>query len=180
MLILDKSLRASKHDFDFSTITDDGEVYKRGGQHYFRPYGWKRYALNVRGKYKDDRWLGEDGIRQDSTSGEWPVSYHGTTHENINSIAKDGYDLSKGQRIKYGNGVYSSPSIIVAEGYARNFTVKGKNYRVVFQNRVNSEGMEVIPAKQVGDDGDYWVQPNPDFIRPYGVCIRPMQLSNKP
>uniref|UniRef100_A0A1X7SUB5 Uncharacterized protein n=1 Tax=Amphimedon queenslandica TaxID=400682 RepID=A0A1X7SUB5_AMPQE len=45
-------------DDDFTHITDDGRVFKRGGYPYRRPYGWNRIALKVKGQYENDIWLG--------------------------------------------------------------------------------------------------------------------------
>lgn len=47
------------YDYDFSNKTDDGTEYFRGEHPYYRPYGWKRIALKVAGKYEDDIWLGK-------------------------------------------------------------------------------------------------------------------------
>lgn len=57
-LVLSDSVLNSQFDFDFTNITDDGAEYTRGGKCYKRPYGWKRIALNVQGKYENDTWLG--------------------------------------------------------------------------------------------------------------------------
>ena len=38
------------YNYDFTTETDDGRVYKRGDTVYKRPYGWKRVALNLKDK----------------------------------------------------------------------------------------------------------------------------------
>lgn len=46
-----------KYDYDFRNIKDNGKKFFRGGHEYKRPYGWRRYALNVKGKYGDDAWL---------------------------------------------------------------------------------------------------------------------------
>ena len=45
-------------DYDFSNEKDDNTKFMRGGHRYYRPYGWKRFALKVCGKYGDDTWLG--------------------------------------------------------------------------------------------------------------------------
>ena len=106
--------------------------------------------------------------RTDSSPGEWPVSYHGTKCDNANSIAEEGYDLSKGHRFKYGKGIYSAPSIDVAAGYADVFKFSRKKYKVVFQNRVSTTGLK----EQTTCHGEYWIQPNEKLIRPYGLCIK--------
>ena len=73
-----------QYDYDFTYLPDYG-TYIRGREPYKRPYGWKRIALNVSGKYGDDRWLGCVG---DSPADEWPVSYHGTKKKSVNPIAE--------------------------------------------------------------------------------------------
>ena len=66
----------------------------------------------MRGKYGNDEWLGEGGLRTDSTPGEWPVSYHGTRPEVSSSIAQGGYDISKiSPFVLHGEGIYSTPSL---------------------------------------------------------------------
>ena len=111
----------------------------------------------------------------ESTPGEWPVSFHGTGEENAKGIARQGYLLSLSKRKLYGRGIYSSPSIEVAELYATLFECNSKNYKVVFQNRVKSDGLKVVPADSIPRPevtGDYWLQPREDYIRPYGICIK--------
>ena len=175
VLVLQPSLLSPHFNYDFTGMSGRGTKYERGGYTYSRPYGWYRHALNVRGKYEDDIWLGEQGNRAGSTSGEWPVSFHGTRKENADCIAMRGYDLSKSKRERYGRGVYSSPSIEVAALYADEFCYQSKKYQMVFQNRVNPDGLKIIPAKEIQRSDvtdDYWLQPNEDYIRPYGVCIK--------
>jgi ubiquitin len=170
-LYINDSLLDPVYDFDFTDVNDDGTRFFRGGKRYYRPYGWERFALKVRGKYEDDVWLGEQGIRMDSSPGEWPVSYHGTGVSASGSIAQDGYDLSKGKRFLYGHGVYSTPSVKVAAMYAQTFTHDGAEYQLVFQNRTSTEGLKVIDATDNGV-GEYWVQPDDKLIRPYTVCVK--------
>ena len=56
------------------TNVDDGNTeFYRGGKWYYRACGWNRFASKVRGKYEDDKWLGEPGYRRDSSEGEWPL-----------------------------------------------------------------------------------------------------------
>ena len=75
---VDDSLMDPKFDYDFTKQVDDGKKYYRGGYEYQRPYGWNRYAIKVLGRFENDKWLGERGLRFHSSEGEWPVSYHGT------------------------------------------------------------------------------------------------------
>ena len=177
VLVLEPDLLSLNYDYDFTDKTDDGTRFERGGYTYSRPYGWQRYALNVIEKYGDNVWLGGGGTRTESTPGEWPVSFHGTKQDSVRGIAEQGYLLSKSQREAYGRGIYSSPSIKVAELYAEEFSYNSKKYKVVFQNRVNSNGLKVIPVDQIRRDrsdvnGDYWIQTREDYIRPYGICVK--------
>lgn len=41
-------------DYDFTDVKDDGKRYMRGGFEYKRPYGWKRIAVKLVGKYQND------------------------------------------------------------------------------------------------------------------------------
>ena len=163
-LLVDSTLLDPSFDYDFSDMSDDGTKYYRGGYLYERPYGWKRYAIKVKDKYKDNLWLGPKGIRVDSAEGEWPVSYHGTARTPAGNIAEVGYDLSKGRRFKYGRGIYSTPSLKVASKYAQEFTSEGKRYQIVLQNRVSSDNLKIVES----GDGPYWLQPDEAKIRPYG------------
>ena len=151
-------------DFDFTNLKDNGEKYKRGRYPYYRPYGWRRIALKVKGKYANDQWLGEDGIRTKQSPGEWAVTYHGTKSEVFNKIAEEGFIV--GPRKAYGAGVYSSPNINTAHMYASNFSFQGTQYIALFQNRVNPKGVKIK------NDRQYWVCPNKDDIRPYGLCVK--------
>lgn len=163
--------RDPRFDYDFTHVNDNGKHFYRGGKEYHRPCGWYRYALKVLGKYENDTWLGKPGKRYDSSDEEWPVSYHGTAVSNAGDITQEGYLLSKGIRFKFGKGIYSTPSIEVALKYAQCFKHEGKEYRIVFQNRVNTDGLKVIDGRTTGK-GIYWVQSNENYIRPYGICIQ--------
>ena len=175
---VDDSLMDPQFDYDFTGKVSDGKKYFRGGYEYQRPYGWKRHAVKVLGRYKDDVWLGEQGQRFNSTEGEWPVSYHGTGESATGSIAQDGYLLSKGTRFMYGRGIYSTPSIEVASKYAQQFEHEGKQYKIVFQNRVCPDNLTIIDAKTTRV-GEYWVQPRQELIRPYGICIKNLSASSE-
>ena len=150
---VDDSLMDPKFDYDFTNQVDDGKKYYRGGYEYERPYGWKRYAIKVLGRFENDKRLGEKGLRFHSSEGEWPVSYHGTGEGASGSIAQDGYRLSKGKRFLYGSGIYSTPSIHVAAKYANVFYHKGKKYKLVFQNRVCPTNLKILDAQTTGSRG---------------------------
>ena len=167
--IKDSDLEPEK-DYDFTR--EERKTCERGGYVYERPVGWDRCALKVKGKYENDIWLGEDGWRDKSTPGEWAVSYHGTKMTNTRSISATGYKTSKSEREEYGKGIYSTPSIEVAAGYATEFSHEGRKYKMVLQNRLNLEESTQVPACRTGDDAAYFVTPNEYNIRPYGVCLK--------
>ena len=159
-------------DCDFTNKIGYGEKCERGEYPYERPYGWNRRAVNVLSKYHDDEWLGQGGWRNESSPGEWPVSYHGTKIQNVSNIVNEGYDIGKCVRRKFGNGIYSTPSPGVAERYATEFTYKGETMMCILQNRVNLKESDVIDKEKTGDGAPYFVTPNVDNIRPYGVCLK--------
>lgn len=171
---LDRDVLDPVYDYDFTDRVDDGTMFYRGDWEYYRPYGWKRYALKVKGKYKNDDWLGQPGLtnRTYSLPGEWPVSYHGTAIQNAKSIISEGYQLSRQRRDRFKTGgIYQAPRIEIAEKYANTFQFNGKNYKMVFQNRVCSRGLTSIPSHDTGE-GEFWSQSDSSLIRPYGICIR--------
>ena len=171
---LDDSLvMDSGFDFDFTNVTDDGTKFFRGGYEYRRPYGWKRYALKVKGRFEDDTWLGIPGTRRtESSPGEWPVSYHGTALNATGSLAEDGYRLTVGRSFRYTRGIYSTPSIDIAANYALTFEVDRRRYQMVFQNRVNPDTLLVLPEQQAAGGGQFWVSPQQEDVRPYSICVR--------
>ena len=157
-----------KYDYDFTNYKGDDTRCVRGNYPYTRPAGWNRKAVSVIKKYEDDVWLGEGGWRDESSRGEWPVSYHGTNINNVPNIVEGGYDTSKCKREAYGRGIYSTPDIKVAEGYATKFTYKGETLQCILQNRVNLKETKVHETPR----GIYFVTPDVNYIRPYGVCLR--------
>ena len=172
---LDDSLRDPKYDYDFTNMRDSGTRYFRGGHEYQRPYGWKRYALKVLGKYDNDNWLGPTRwfwSRAESAEGEWPVSYHGTARNGTSSLAEDGYRLTAGRSFRLTRGIYSTPSIDTAASYALTFEMDRKRYQMVFQNRVNPVNLLVLPEQPAAGGGQFWVSPQQEDVRPYGICVR--------
>jgi hypothetical protein len=165
-LVLDRANWAQEYDRDFTDIVDTGERLTRGGLEYRRPYGWKRYAIKVIGKYEDDVWLGSS-----NGPNEWPVSYHGTGHGAAKSIAQTGYDLTKHTRHAHGRGIYSTPDINGAIGHAKSFTINAQEYLVILQNRVNPK-TSIKLSRDVTGVGELWISPNETDIRPYGICIK--------
>ena len=160
----DNSFLDSQYDYDFTNIIDKEKFY-RGGLEYFRPCGWKRYALKVNGRYENDNWLGSSG--RSNNDKEWAVSYHGTEMKNAESIYKIG--LKIGTNNKYGLGVYCTPNIKTAAGYSQTFNFNGKKYKLVFQNRVKPSA--IVECSKYGGPKDYWFVRNEKDIRPYSICL---------
>ncbi|CAI2170255.1 16457_t:CDS:1 [Funneliformis geosporum] len=169
--VLDRDFLDPHYDYDFTNIKSSGRTYMRGNYKYVRPYGWNRIAIRVLDKYSDNRWLGVNNRTKfsDSVEGEWIVSFHGTAKNNANSIARDGFLLSKGNRFQYGRGVYSTPDIDTAACYAEKFEYGGVNYQVVFQNRVKPGTFDVVSSES---GLKIFISRNDKNIRPYGICIR--------
>jgi hypothetical protein len=85
-----RSLRASdvfsfRNNEDFREANDNGQRLTRGGRPYELPFGWKRYAVNVLGKYDngDNTWLRCDGTpapAQHTSSSSSSSSYTANTN----------------------------------------------------------------------------------------------------
>jgi hypothetical protein len=78
---LDPQYFDPKGDKDFSVLNPQGK--KRGSFPYYPPYLFKRFGLNVSGRYDNgnDRWLEKNG-----NPGEWAVAYHGVRCPKASSI----------------------------------------------------------------------------------------------
>ena len=81
--------------------------------------------------------------------------------------------------------MYTSPSLeLVEKLYAKEFTHKGKSYKIVLQNRVNPDQrnghLQIIPASQTGAGADCWLSPAQDSadVRPCGILIREVTKPN--
>jgi hypothetical protein len=155
----------SKYDRDYTDIDDQGERLTRGGVEYHRPYGWKRFAMEVIGKYKDDAWLGSNNGSQ-----EWPVSYYGTGHHKEKSMRQAVYDTIKRKRSVHEHGIYSTPKISLAKAYAKSFTVNSQKYIFVFQIRINPKTVLKLSRDETGG-GEYWISPDAADVRQYGICV---------
>ncbi len=171
---------ASKYDYDFTDKVDDGKTYIRGGYKYNRPYGWYRFALNIQ-KYGDTSWLGPNGIRTFSVDNEWAVAYHGTKRgkqlECVGQIAKEGFRIGPGKM--HGTGIYTSPSWkMIATNFADTFVIDEKTYKFEFQTRVDPTQLRVITKAKNG--ADYWVSPNHDAVRPYGIIVKEVKKPSAP
>ena len=156
---------------------------KRGGETYTVPVGWMGFGIEVKERYKYDQdWLAADGRK-----GEWAVAYHGfgcrMQSQQIKSIIKtiihdnlkpgsgqacSGYDDSNHPGKKCGTGVYVTPDINTAYGYAGIITLGKKNYKLVIMVRVNMKHVR-IPTTQP----NYWiVDGKSDQLRPYRLLIK--------
>lgn len=150
-----------RYDCDFRSGWDQDGGY-RGRFKYTRPIGGFRMALYV--QYNDNgTWFAAD------QSG-WPVSYHGTAKGVPPSILKHGFKVGPGAA--FGPGIYSSPSPDVAKSYATPFSHRDKQYKLVFQNRINPVKLKVV----VDTPGqEYWLIPQDELdktdLRPYGIVI---------
>ena len=164
VFFIDNTYLDPQYDYDFTKIQDGSTKFMRGGYPYNRPCGWNRYAIKVIGKYENVVWLGQTGKHENNVCEEWAVTYHGTKSEVFNKIAPGKYIV--GSRAAYGPGVYSSPSIKIAESFATVFKYKRRSYVAVFQNRVNPRGVRIV------NNGQFWICPDPVNIRPYGLCVR--------
>ena len=61
-------------------------------------------------------------------------------------------ELSKPQYIKCGRGVYCTPKIKEAEGYAGVFTMNNSQYKIVFMCRVNPYKIRIAKGMPI-----YWI-----------------------
>ncbi|KAI5101745.1 hypothetical protein C0J45_8948 [Silurus meridionalis] len=178
------SFYAPQFNYDFRNLKDESKC-ARGGEPYFRPCGWFRFALKVLDKYADgNTWLGPGGWRHQSVDGEWPVSYHGTGRQGQNQIS--------GLREPQEFGIFSTPDIKLAEQDGelhKEFTSKtGKSYRVIMQNRINPEHrlkksdslwlvripLEVYALTDTKNRKEEMKKIVDQSIRPYGILLKEM------
>ena len=91
--------------------------------------------------------------------------YYITTSEKlyVHSCTKDQYN-HPGKKV--GVGVYCTPTIKTAEGYAGISEVNGKSYKTVLMVRVNP-----ISIRYSEEERDYWVLDS-DQIRPYRMLLK--------
>ena len=97
------------------------------------------------------------------------MSYHETGKDFAENIAKEGYDVKKGKKFKYGRGVYSTPDPAIAENYASTYENEGMKFKVLVQNRVNMEDTTHVV------ENNYYVTENEQNIRPYGILFKRVQ-----
>ena len=167
--LLHKEMFDLSHNIDFTWLTDDGQIFKRGNFVYKRPYGWNRIAFAVKDKYEDNKWLGEDpGDDYNRTNGlkdEWPVAYQGNRVLLFKNMLKT-EKSNKGKRSQFEMGVYSSPDPCVAEESAAVFTFKSRKFKVMVQSRVNMNDTAVVC------DHRFYATVHPENVRPCGLLIK--------
>ena len=155
---------------------------KRGCKEYNPPLGWTGIGLKVMDEYGDNKWIGMKNI-----PGEWCVAYHGVgsgqSSDNVKNVTGLIYkgNFKKGSRQvhrncldqyhqgqKVGEGVYCTPNIKTAEGYAGISNINGKSYKTVLMVRVNPESIRSCTCTS-----DYWVvNGTNDEIRPYRILYK--------
>ena len=159
-----------------------GKGEKRGGEEYIPPTGWTGYGLKVYDVYGDNTWLG-----MNNSKGEWCVAYHGVARGNTPKevsritglITKSGFKPSLGGKITYdsdlrhpgktcGLGVYCSPDISYAGGYAGITEFNGERYQCVLMLRINPE--KIRQSKTYPKE--YILEPTTDEIRPYRILLK--------
>eukprot|EP00931_Biecheleriopsis_adriatica_P047085 TRINITY_DN27113_c0_g1_i2.p1 TRINITY_DN27113_c0_g1~~TRINITY_DN27113_c0_g1_i2.p1 ORF type:complete len:863 (-),score=132.18 TRINITY_DN27113_c0_g1_i2:107-2695(-) len=173
---------------------------RRGGVLYEVPAGWKRFALNVKGRYAD----GNDWMCMDGRPGEWAVAYHGTKFDAVPKIIKNGFrlgirhgpaamklkDTRSGQAVQ--EGICCTPNLEVVECFANGeeadtgcppVTLDGHTLFFALQCRVRPGAIRRPnnttytktnnDEEQMGVRGVFeWVIENPVDIRPYAVLVR--------
>ncbi|CAF1549077.1 unnamed protein product, partial [Didymodactylos carnosus] len=159
---------------------------KRGNYPYYLPIDWFRHALNVLHKYTtDSTWLGCV-----NAEGEWPVAFHGTRSDAVNSIVQQGLlpsaarlDVVKYEAIQQMGEEANHPGLYVATHcnggshpqYTTPFTVttfpqKSEQFRIVFQCRVQP-GKFTTHSTPV-QKGKAWRIVDPSAVRPYGILLK--------
>ena len=170
-------------DANGNRTKDWEEGGQRGNRPYDPPLGWIGIGLKVLGKYENDIWIGMKNI-----IGEWCVAYHGVGRfqnsdkvKNITGIIYKGNYFKPGEAQVYessddenhpgekvGKGVYCTPKIAIAEGYAGNSEINGILYKTVLMVRVNPDKIRYSKNMK-----DYWVvDGTTDQIRPYRILYK--------
>ena len=159
----------------------------RGNRPYNPPLGWIGIGLKVFDKYDDgdNTWIG-----MDNSNGEWCVAYHGVgdgqDSDKVKSIVgmiyKGSFKKGSGQvhkdcddkfhsGSKVGEGVYCTPNVETAEGYAGISEINGKSYITVLMVRVKPEAIRGCANCDYAKD--YWVvNGTTDEIRPYRILYK--------
>ena len=159
------------------------ENNQRGGETYNVPVGWMGFGIEVEERYKNDT----DWIASDGRQGEWAVAYHGfgaamfpdkiksiiktIIHDNLRPGGGQAYSTAQDSRHKgqlCGKGVYITPNINVAYGYAGTICLGKKYYKLVIMVRVNPSFIREPTTMK-----DYWIiDGKSDQLRPYRLLIK--------
>ena len=162
----------------------------RGGKKYIPPLGWIGIGLNVEYKYDngDNTWLGSF-----NATGEWCVAYHGVgsgqNSENVKNstgkIVKSEFKEGPGQAHKncndqfhpgkkVGIGVYCTPNIETAEGYAGIADINGETYKTALMVRVKPQALRHCDScLDSKEPNNYWVvNGTTNEIRPYRILFK--------
>ena len=74
---------------------------------------------------------------------------------------------------KVGEGVYCTPKIEIADGYAGTSEINGKCYKTVLMVRVKPEAIRNCASCSGANNDDYWVvNGTTDEIRPYRILYK--------
>ena len=188
--IVMKGCKLSKNQLDPRGNRNDGWGVgeNRGGKPYEPPIGWNGIGLKVMDKYGDNTWIGMSNVQ-----GEWCVAYHGVgagqSSDNVKNVTgliyKSEFRPGGGQRHcncddqyhpgkKVGNGVYCTPIIKTAEGYAGISKVNGKSYKTVLMVRVKPSAIRHCDnCYDSKAPYNYWVvNGTTDEIRPYRILYK--------
>ena len=126
-------------------------------------------------------------ISSDGSPGEWAVAYHGfgchmgseQIKEIIKTIIHDNLKPGPGQAcVSYqdkrhkgkicGTGVYVTPNIDIANGYAGSIKLGNKMYKLVIMVRVKPSKI-----REPWNEQDFWiVDGKSDQLRPYRLLIK--------
>ena len=156
---------------------------KRGGKEYKPPIGWTGIGLKVMDRFENNIWIG-----MNNSPGEWCVAYHGVGNgqqsEKVKKISgliynggfkpgkNQGHegcdDLNhRGEKVK--KGVYCTPNIEKAEGYAGISKINGKDYKTVLMVRVDPVKIRYCNCQ----NQEYWVvSGSTSDIRPYRILYK--------
>ena len=177
---LNESMLDYRGNNDDGGWADEGE--QRGGEDYIPPKGWIGYGLRVLDKYENNTWLG-----MCNGYGEWVVAYHGVANnQSPEEVAKIAGIIYKTNFIpsnwgkctdyidirhkpnKCGLGVYCTPDIKYAEGYAGLTEFNGEKYKCVLMLRVKPDKI-----RQCNEyPKEYILEPTTDEIRPYRILLK--------
>lgn len=158
----DKAFLDPRYDYQYGAV--DTNTFTRGNRRFIRPLGWTKKALMVLQKYESDAWVGSGG-------GEWPVAYHGTKKDVVESFCKGGGVLkSRGRLYTPGKGIYTTPSPMLAEQQTESFDFEGVKYKMIFMDRVCMDYTAEYQLGGVGG-GSYFIT-SEEKVRPYCVLFK--------